>query len=364
MADEKQLFQAILDNPEDDTPRLVYADWLEENDKTERAEFIRVQCELAKIPGDHPGRMRLTMREDELLAECGEGWLASFPEWARSHLRFNRGFVGSIRCVPENWDDVVALTNQAPLRSITLKGICMGNISQLLNRPELSKCTSLHVDSQDQAGWELLNSEHLTNLKALRLHYSAEAPPGKLFALLSTPKFSHLTGIFFGAHVKFLNWLDTPAMARLTSLGCNSYGTATALDRLGRSRVGLRLRELTLWIPPSPLLLSLTRQPSRFLLRACPNMKNLRSLRIVVSEGKDHICHTIAKSENLSQLTDLELAFPGVTDEGIQALIESPHLPKLTRILNRDGHGWTPTWTPTKEITSIVWVPQLRGMTQ
>lgn len=41
----------IIANPEDDTPRLIYADWLEEHGgqpERERAEFIRVQCQLAK----------------------------------------------------------------------------------------------------------------------------------------------------------------------------------------------------------------------------------------------------------------------------------------------------------------------------
>src|SRR5207253_2658330 len=42
-----ELAQGFLDdivaNIDDDTPRLVYADWLTENDQDERAEFIRVQ---------------------------------------------------------------------------------------------------------------------------------------------------------------------------------------------------------------------------------------------------------------------------------------------------------------------------------
>jgi uncharacterized protein (TIGR02996 family) len=39
------LLRAICADPEDDTVRLVYADWLQENDDPERAEFIRVQIE-------------------------------------------------------------------------------------------------------------------------------------------------------------------------------------------------------------------------------------------------------------------------------------------------------------------------------
>ncbi len=51
MTHEQAFLQAIIETPADDTPRLVYADWLEERGQpgdAERAEFIRVQCELAK----------------------------------------------------------------------------------------------------------------------------------------------------------------------------------------------------------------------------------------------------------------------------------------------------------------------------
>ncbi len=41
---------AICADPADDTPRLVLADWLDDNGEAERAEFIRLQCELAKLP--------------------------------------------------------------------------------------------------------------------------------------------------------------------------------------------------------------------------------------------------------------------------------------------------------------------------
>jgi uncharacterized protein (TIGR02996 family) len=48
MTEREAFIAAILAAPDDDLPRLVYADWLEEQGEVERAEFIRVQCELAK----------------------------------------------------------------------------------------------------------------------------------------------------------------------------------------------------------------------------------------------------------------------------------------------------------------------------
>src|SRR5260370_37026404 len=47
--------RAIDENPDDDGPRLVYADWLEEHGDTARAEVIRVQCELARLAPRKPG---------------------------------------------------------------------------------------------------------------------------------------------------------------------------------------------------------------------------------------------------------------------------------------------------------------------
>lgn len=43
------MLRAILADPACDTARLVYADFLEDNGEPERAEFIRVQCELAGL---------------------------------------------------------------------------------------------------------------------------------------------------------------------------------------------------------------------------------------------------------------------------------------------------------------------------
>lgn len=47
-----QLLQRILEEPADDTVRLVCADYLDEAGQPERAEFIRVQCRVAAIEAD------------------------------------------------------------------------------------------------------------------------------------------------------------------------------------------------------------------------------------------------------------------------------------------------------------------------
>lgn len=48
--EEQPFLDAIIAEPADDRPRLVFADWLEEQGQSDRAEFIRVQCEIAAEP--------------------------------------------------------------------------------------------------------------------------------------------------------------------------------------------------------------------------------------------------------------------------------------------------------------------------
>src|SRR5438270_5082202 len=86
MTDESALLAAIRAVPEDDDPRLVYADWLDEHAQPKRAEFIRVQCELARRKSRPPRR-----REAKLLASHHK---AIAGPLASRHLRFQfrRGF--------------------------------------------------------------------------------------------------------------------------------------------------------------------------------------------------------------------------------------------------------------------------------
>ena len=62
MSDEDAFVHSILDDPDDDTSRLVFADWLEEHDRASHAELIRVQCELASLTEADHGSTRILNR--------------------------------------------------------------------------------------------------------------------------------------------------------------------------------------------------------------------------------------------------------------------------------------------------------------
>jgi uncharacterized protein (TIGR02996 family) len=44
---EEEFLNHLIANPSDDTTRMVYSDWLEENGRTEAADFVRAQLKLA-----------------------------------------------------------------------------------------------------------------------------------------------------------------------------------------------------------------------------------------------------------------------------------------------------------------------------
>ncbi|MCI0457645.1 MAG: TIGR02996 domain-containing protein [Gemmataceae bacterium] len=85
------LLAASTTEPEDDAPRLVLADWLEEHGQPERAELIRVQCEVASRSGGGPHRPELRLREFELLRQHGASWNKAAP--ASWKVEFQRGLL-------------------------------------------------------------------------------------------------------------------------------------------------------------------------------------------------------------------------------------------------------------------------------
>src|SRR5262245_56006383 len=84
---------AIVAAPGDDAPRLVCADWLDEGGQHDRAELIRVQCELARTERWTPRHAELSARAKALLSPANvEAWTVplGFNPYPNN---FHRGFV-------------------------------------------------------------------------------------------------------------------------------------------------------------------------------------------------------------------------------------------------------------------------------
>jgi uncharacterized protein (TIGR02996 family) len=106
MDDRRLLMAACIANPDEDTPRLALADWLEEHgDKHDqaRAEFIRLQIEAHKLRETDPVRKKLDHRAQKILAQHREIWLAQLIQLAARFTteachtdNWSRGFVSQL----------------------------------------------------------------------------------------------------------------------------------------------------------------------------------------------------------------------------------------------------------------------------
>jgi uncharacterized protein (TIGR02996 family) len=150
MTDGEALFRALCEQPREDTPRLAYADWLQENGQPERAELIRLQCEAWALCPAFPTPAAARTRASELLRAHRDRWDAELPalprvEWGDMYVR---GFVDSARVgrvetdLPGTLDRMFAA---APLRFLTVGWLLPGQLAELLAFPQLGRLTRLSV---------------------------------------------------------------------------------------------------------------------------------------------------------------------------------------------------------------------------
>src|SRR5262245_546389 len=102
MDDRRALMAACIANPDEDTPRLALADWLQEhgdNHDQARAEFIRLQIQAAGLPEGDAARTAVEATAKTLEEQHRAVWLAALTAlgWGDElRVPFRRGFLGSI----------------------------------------------------------------------------------------------------------------------------------------------------------------------------------------------------------------------------------------------------------------------------
>ena len=124
MTDLEALYQAILESPDDNTLRLIYADALEEEGNPRRAAFIRTQIQLADVPEYDPAWVRIRFHDRDKMPGAWFRELPELPEgldWASEPFR--RGFVANIetddaRAYLAHADD---LFTRFPIEALVLK---------------------------------------------------------------------------------------------------------------------------------------------------------------------------------------------------------------------------------------------------
>lgn len=83
----------MVATPDDDTPRLIYADWLEEHAQFDRAAFIRAQVEAARLEPFSPAAHHAETQAQRLLEAHRREWTKHWYGRVVGTPCFRRGFI-------------------------------------------------------------------------------------------------------------------------------------------------------------------------------------------------------------------------------------------------------------------------------
>jgi uncharacterized protein (TIGR02996 family) len=181
--DADALLRSVLAAPDDDAPRLIYADWLDEHGDPARAEFIRAQVELARPSTDRARREQLVQAERTLLRANGAAWTAWLPAWVQER-EFRRGFVEGIRCEAGAFiSGADEVRRRTPLSAVRVGGNEELAVPLFRSRA-LDGLRALTVSVPVPAGaWEYLAAcPYLGRLRQLTLN--SKGPPGEMIEAL------------------------------------------------------------------------------------------------------------------------------------------------------------------------------------
>jgi uncharacterized protein (TIGR02996 family) len=361
MSDEKALLAAIWEHPHEDTPRLVFADWLQETGEpanVARAEFVRLQCELAELGWDDPARAEPERRAEALRKRHGGTWKAGLPKRLRS-VRYSRGFPQPSRTIGAADLDAIPDSewNAVPLWNVSLARHDAATLGALAASPKLLRIGSLWLDPGrrgkplDQEGAaKLLRSPHARNLARL-IFTSTRLQLPTLEALFESPTLSSLRDLSFtccGLSDDVIRLLLGSAVPeRLTNLDLQgNHLTDSAVRQLlagaGRfarlASIGIELSALAPLDPaafgPFPALRTLHAPTSAAL--ALANWRGLATVRRLSLHGGYGIgieeARALVASPYLDHLRSLSCGFAPDTREDAARLLKGRfdwwHMPR------------------------------------
>jgi uncharacterized protein (TIGR02996 family) len=344
------LLQAAKEQPEDDTPRLVLADWLEENGDEEdaaRAELIRLQCRLDCLGAEDPERGALGRRVNDLQRHLLTVLRQQIPASVCPNVSFRRGLLGL------GWRNVEGFVTRAAklagtetwawVESLQLGGIrghreqrrthtplealrYLAGVELLATLSELSLSGCLLGNERVGA---LAASPYLIGLRALDLTGCGLSGSG--VAALDAPTFSRLRQLHLAHNpvglqgVRILAGsvnLRQLAVLRLGGRGCAAGEEVARV--LASSRCLTELTHLT-------LLGSSIRPAGAAALASSATLTNLTTLNLPVNALGDEGCAALATSPHL-RLVHLDLSTNQIGPAGVAALASSPALANLATL--------------------------------
>jgi uncharacterized protein (TIGR02996 family) len=378
----KAFLKRILMHPEDDAPRLIFADWLEDQTMTpsinrlgtslewgpERGRFIRIQIALAQMKDEQTREIELSgisrrdqaqneyiREEQELLDKYLADWMSPLATGAV----FSRGFVEQVnvsaRGLLRYAHELFAAT---PLRHLCLLDVGDG-LPGVFQCQFLSRLSALTVHASHiglRLARSIAQTEHLAGIK--RLHLTGNTfRDDAIEQLVASPVMANLEELDLGKNelgetsAQYLASFPQFSSLRELELGDNRLGPVgaetiasseqfTNLKRLGLKKNGIgiaRLQTLTrthgfFRVPildlsdndlgPEGLQVLLNRIPGPIEVGA----NKLRDLDLSNNPLGDDGMRVLAACSHLEGLQTLRLVNCEIGDEGVRVLMDCPHL--------------------------------------
>lgn len=350
MNDGEALRRAVLAEPDEDTPRLVYADWLDENGRGDRATFIRAQIEAARADPGGLQERSARLRAESLLERHREAWTRHIRGAIRAD--FERGFIGRLHVEPPTLDPPAAaeLFASEPIQSLRVTRPTTPDASAALEQffeiPQLRQVRCLEIPPltllaiQEYAA--LSECKHLAGLRHLSLQQNP-VPPAWLAKLLTGETFPELQGLdlgdvthlgpglvtaFAGAGHRGIRRLDV-SRVNFTSEQLQRLLQSRCLRRVEELRLGCKVRRgdvgplfhLDLgWVVP---------------------WERLRVLDLAGQGLGSEGVKEIARNAKAESLRSLGLAYNNLDSGAVRYLVGASHL-RLSR-LDLRGNGLSPS---------------------
>ena len=284
-ADEQAFLTAIVAAPEDDTPRLVFADWLDERnrgDDAARAALIRAQCRAELLPPESKERKKLEREAKAVLKQHGDRWAKELRESKVGDSKlvesyeFRRGFLAHVVMSGTTFArQAEKLFEIAPtIRSAYFREAA-NEMSAVAKCEHLARLASVDVRQMCWCGYCRIQND--------------------------------LRALFNSKHLGGLTQLSV-AGDRMDAAGAKRLAKSTALKRL-----------TSLDASDNPL-----GDDGAEAICASKNLKHLANLDLTGAQLGDAALESLAGAENLPALRRLTLSANRFTAAGLEALVGSP----------------------------------------
>lgn len=353
--------RAMLANTDDDLPRLVFADWLDENcpdkricaavrqsmnGKSHPIQFLTTPTDVS-VSADR-GRLTLTLERDQpppdehgCRALWESGWVggvrlnspssAAVRAWLTHSGMASVDWLAVIQSGTEVGETIAAADHLTELRDLSLSLSFLGSggtrAVAAAKLPALRSLDLFHCRLTDEDAIEIASAPTLASLTALDLADNEIGPTGAR-ALANFPHLIRLQSLRLA-----YNGIGNEGMAAIA--GSESFASLTSLD-LERTELSSvqamcrspHLRNLTtLEVGNNPLSPHAVEE-----LASCPHLTGLATLKISGTHMGETGVRALAGSPHLHNLRSLDLSSNPIGDAGVSALTASPLFGRLDKL--------------------------------